>query len=50
MLSKASDKFYLMNVFFMRNTSDTNYVDFPQQAILSFSTDIKWVSYNLVQF
>ena len=34
----------------MCNTPDTKYVDFLQQAIFSFSMDIKWVSYNLIQF
>lgn len=27
-----------------QNISDTRYVDFPQQSILKFSLDSKWVS------
>ena len=32
------------------NASDTKYMCFPYLAILQFSVDTNWVSYNLIQF
>ena len=49
-LSDWTELNWTEGLFFMCNTPDTKYVDFSQQAIFSFSTDIKWVSYNLIQF
>lgn len=38
------------NYFSIHNASDTKCMYFSHQAILQFSADTNWISYNLIQF